>query len=214
MAPRGILVSFDGPGGAGKTTVVSHLTALLTVQGWPVHATAEPSDGPIGRLARDLVDAGEAEGWELACLFAADRYEHLRTEVRPHLADGRIVLCDRYLASGLVVQRMDGIDLPFLAAVNRHVDPPDLAVILTARPGVINRRIARRGAHNRYQYGPNAAAASLAYYAEAEAHLYELGVNVAQIDTTDTPPEQIAETLVAAIGRMRGTDPSLIGATR
>src|SRR6266480_2672854 len=62
---------------------------------------------------------------------------------------GRIVLCDRYLASGLVVQRADGLDLAFLAGVNAHADPPDLAVILTADPDIIARRIAERGVHNR-----------------------------------------------------------------
>jgi len=53
-------------------------------------------------LARDLVPT--ASGATLACLFAADRYHHLDTEIRPHRDAGRIVLCDRYLASGLVVQ--------------------------------------------------------------------------------------------------------------
>jgi dTMP kinase len=210
MPPRGILVSIDGPGGAGKTTVISHLAAQLAARGTPIHTTAEPSAGPIGQLARSMVP--DAEGWELACLFAADRYEHLRTEIRPRIQTGHVVVCDRYLASGLVVQRMDGIDLPFLTAINRHVDLPDLAVILTARPAVINRRVARRGAHNRYQIGPNAAAAELAYYAEAAAHLHAEGVHLAQIDTTDTPPEQIAATLADAITRLRESAPRLQGA--
>lgn len=211
MPPRGILVSIDGPGGAGKTTVTSHLAALLTGRGIPIHTTAEPSSGPIGHLARSLVP--EAAGWELACLFAADRYQHLRTEIRPHIHAGHVVVCDRYLASGLVVQRMDGVDLPFLTAINRHVDPPDLAVILTARPAVINQRVARRGARNRYQIGPNNATAELAYYAEAAAHLHAEGVHLAQIDTTDTTPEQIASALAEAVGQLRESTPRLQGAT-
>lgn len=208
--PQGILVSLDGPGGAGKTTTIEHLARFLRTAGLPVHRTAEPSAGAIGHLARQLVDS--AAGEVLACLFAADRYEHLAGEIRPRLQAGDVVLCDRYLASGLVVQRMDGIDLPFLVSVNRYADPPDLAVILTARPAVLGRRVMRRGAHNRYQIGPNAAAAELAYYAEAAAHLHQAGVHVAQIDTTDTPPEVVASTIAAAIGRLNGGTSTMIGA--
>jgi dTMP kinase len=208
--PRGILVSFDGPGGAGKTTVINHLAALLATRGTPIHTTAEPSNGPIGQLARALVQ--KAEGWELACLFAADRYEHLRTEILPLIHTGHVVLCDRYLASGLVVQRMDGIDLPYLTAINRYVEQPDLAVILTARPAVIQRRVARRGAHNRYQTGPNAAAAELAYYAEAADYLHAEGMSVTQIDTTDIEPAQVAAALADAIDRIREDTLTLEGA--
>ena len=106
----------------------------------PTHLNyAAPRPGPVpdgGRAATGwmfviLILAG------LACLFAADRYHQLDTEIRPRRAAGRIVLCDRYLASGLVVQRADGLDLAFLAGVNQLADPPDLAVILVADPGTI-----------------------------------------------------------------------------
>ena len=208
--PEGILVSLDGPGGAGKTTTLDHLVRVLTVAGLPVYRTAEPSTGPIGVLARSLVES--ADGETLACLFAADRYHHLAHEIRPRRAAGDIVLCDRYLASGLVVQRMDGLDLPFLASINRYTDPPDLAVILTARPAVLGQRVRRRGAHNRYQIGPNAAAAELAYYAEAAAHLEQAGAHVAQIDTTDTPSEVVTATIAEAISTLSGGTPPMIGA--
>jgi hypothetical protein len=72
--------------------------------------------------------------------------------------------------------------------------------------------VLRRGAHNRYQLGPNAAAAELAYYAEAAAHLRQVGVQVAQIDTTDTPPEVVAATIASAISDLTGGLPPMIGA--
>ena len=205
MPQRGLLVSIDGPGGVGKTTVTAHLASRLAAHGLTVHATVEPSDGPIGKLARALVDAADgADGYELACLYTADRYQHLRAEIRPRVAAGQVVVCDRYIASGLVVQRLDGIGLPYLAAINQHADRPDLAVILTAEPTVITERVARRGAHNRYQVGPGAAATELAYYAEAAAHLHARGVRLLQIDTTDTPAEQIADTLADTIEAATG----------
>jgi dTMP kinase len=197
----GLLVSIDGPGGVGKTTTIGHLTTMLTDAGLPVHRTAQPSTGPIGALARHLVPT--AGGAALACLFAADRYHQLDTEIRPHRAAGRIVLCDRYLASGLVVQRADGLDLAFLAGVNAHADPPDLAVILTAAPDTIARRLAARGTHNRYQGGPALAAAEIAHYREAAAHLKHLGVSVLCIDTTHSPADRVAVRIAAAIPDLR-----------
>ncbi len=208
----GLLISVDGPGGVGKTTTIERLTTILTDAGLPVHRTAQPSASPIGALARDLVPT--ACGATLACLFAADRYHHLDTEIRPRRDSGHIVLCDRYLASGLVVQRADGLDLAFLAGINGHADPPDLAVILTADPDTIARRIAARGAHNRYQGSPALAAAELAHYRDAAAHLEHLGVAVLGIDTGHTPPDRVAVRIAAAIPdvrRPRPVTPALAG---
>src|SRR6266498_3781810 len=83
----GLLVTIDGPGGVGKTTTIGHLAAILTHAGLPVHRTAQPSTGPIGALVRDLVPT--AGGAALACLFAADRYHQLDTEIRPHAMTAR-----------------------------------------------------------------------------------------------------------------------------
>src|SRR6266498_3534661 len=205
----GLLVSIDGPGGVGKSATIEHLAGLLDRAGLSVHRTAQPSTGPIGALARDLVPA--ACGAALACLFAADRYHHLDTEIRPHRDAGRIVLCDRYLASGLVVQRADGLDLAFLAGVNAHADLPELAVILTATSDIIARRVAGRGAHNRYQGGSDRAAAEIAHYREAAAHLEQLGVSVLCIDTTHTPPDRVAVRIAAAIPNLRRATPAATG---
>ena len=193
----GVLVSIDGPGGVGKTTTVEHLTAILRRAGLRVHRTAQPSAGPIGALAANLVPT--AGGAALACLFAADRYHQLDTEIRPHRDGGEIVLCDRYLASGLVVQRADGLDLAFLAGINQRTDPPDLAVILTADPTAIAKRLAERGVHNRYQGSPMLAAAELTNYRNAGAHLERLGVSVLFIDTTYLSPDRVAVRVAAAI---------------
>jgi dTMP kinase len=53
---QGLFVSIDGPGGAGKTTIVQHLAQLLVSQGEHVHVTTEPSRGPIGVLACELTE--------------------------------------------------------------------------------------------------------------------------------------------------------------
>lgn len=87
----------------------------------------------------------------MACLVAADRYHHLITDIRPRLAAGAIVICDRYVASSYVLQRMDGVSLEFIDAINDGADVPDLAVILTAAPEVAADRIYRRGSYGRFE---------------------------------------------------------------
>ncbi|MDX3853558.1 hypothetical protein [Streptomyces sp. AK02-01A] len=102
---RGMFVSFDGPSGAGKSTIVHHLAQMLVVAGERVHVTAEPSTGPIGNLCRELTET--VTGHALACLYAADRYHHVETEIRPHTTAGQTVISDRYLPSALVMQRSE-----------------------------------------------------------------------------------------------------------
>jgi dTMP kinase len=132
---RGLFVSIDGPSGAGKSTIVQHLAQLLVAEGEDVYVTAEPSDGPIGVLARELTES--VTGYALACLYAADRYYHVVAEIEPNLRASRTVISDRFIPSGLVMQRFDGIDLQFLWQLNAEVGRPDLAVILEADADVI-----------------------------------------------------------------------------
>lgn len=100
---NGLFVSIDGPSGVGKTTTVHALAQLLRNDGRAVHVTAEPSGGPIGKLARELTE--KIQGASLACLYAADRYHHLTSEVLPHVGMGEIVITDRYIPSALVMQQ-------------------------------------------------------------------------------------------------------------
>jgi dTMP kinase len=84
---RGMFISIDGPSGAGKSTIVRHLAQMLVAAGENVHLTAEPSNGPIGVMCRELTES--LTGHALACLSAADRYHHLQTDIRPHIHSRR-----------------------------------------------------------------------------------------------------------------------------
>ncbi|WP_030105539.1 dTMP kinase, partial [Actinoalloteichus caeruleus] len=148
---RGVFVTLDGMGGAGKSTTTRHLNEHLAAQGYTVHVTTEPSHAELGAIARHGTDTYSRHA--LACLVAADRYHHLATEIRPNLAAGRIVLCDRYVASSFVLQRMDRVPIEFVEALNAAADIPDLAVILIADATVTAGRIERRGSHSRFESG-------------------------------------------------------------
>ncbi len=187
---RSLFVTVDGPSGAGKSTTVAHLARLLTSAGEQVHTTAEPSTGPIGQLARDLTET--VTGPALACLYAADRYQHLDTEIRPRLEAGELVLCDRYVPSGLVMQRFDGVDPAFLWDVNEPADRPDLAVIIEADPAVIAARLSDRGPHNRFQQAPSSAHAEAHFYRQACQRLTHAGYDVLRVDVGDRTPDQVA----------------------
>jgi dTMP kinase len=187
---RGVFVSIDGPSGAGKSTIVHHLAQLLVAAGEEVHVTAEPSNGPIGLLCRELTET--TTGHALACLYAADRYHHLEAEVRPNTTAGRVVISDRYIPSALVMQRFDGIDPAFLWQLNAEADRPDLAVILEADPEVIAERLHERGPHNRFQLSPGSSHAEVHFYRQATDRLIQAGFDVLRVDCNEGPPEHSA----------------------
>jgi dTMP kinase len=194
---RGLFVSVDGPSGAGKTTIVRHLAQMLIAQGEQVHATAEPSSGPLGKLALEVTET--VTGHALACLYAADRYHHFEEEIRPLAASGHIVISDRYVASGLVIQRFDHLDPVFLWQLNEEVEVPDLTVILEADPDVIAERLEARGSHNRFQRTPGSSRSEASYYKDAKEHLIAAGFNVLTVDCTNRPAEQSAAIIVSEL---------------
>lgn len=187
---RGVFISVDGPSGAGKSTIVHHLAQLLIAAGEDVHVTAEPSNGPIGALCLELTET--VTGHALACLYTADRYHHVDTEIKPHLEAGRTVISDRYIPSGLVMQRFDGIDPAFLWYLNAEARRPDLAVILEADPEVTAERLAERGPHNRFQQLPGSSHAEVHFYRQATERLVQAGFDVLRVDCNQRPAEQAA----------------------
>lgn len=102
----GLLVSFEGGDGAGKTTQ-SELVGAWLRETWQreVVTTREPGGTPLGRTLRDLVLHGDhVDARTEALLYATDRAHHVAEVIRPALARGAVVLTDRYLDSSLAYQ--------------------------------------------------------------------------------------------------------------
>jgi dTMP kinase len=147
---RGLFVAIEGPSGIGKSTVAGLVKETLLAQGIATISTTEPSPTPLGDYVRK--STFELRNVALACLVAADRYQHLETEVYPALERGDVVICDRYVASSLVLQCMDGVDESFVLAMNRYARMPDLTVFLFGDMARNRKRAVRRGTYSRFHH--------------------------------------------------------------
>jgi dTMP kinase len=186
----GILVSIDGPGGSGKSTVAAITAEILIGHGLTVHETTEPSRTPLGKLIRTGTD--EYRGMALACLVAGDRHHHLAAEIRPALTAGQVVLCDRYVPSSLVLQRMDGIGWDIIRQLNDGADHPGLAVILNAAPEVIAARLNARGGHSRFERQPGSSHTESRLYHDTAERLAKEGWPVCVVDVTTRTAREAA----------------------
>ena len=156
---RGRFIVLEGIDGAGTTTQLNVLRDHYRRTGRKAFFTHEPSDGPVGMLIRlalqkrlvganfDLHDPGEPrpiaadfDAQALALLFAADRADHVATQVLPNLEAGRDVICDRYLLSTLAYQGQNA-DLEWLIEINRPAIIPDLTLFLDVPPAEAEERM-------------------------------------------------------------------------
>jgi dTMP kinase len=140
----GRFIVLEGIDGAGTTTQTARLVERLRAEApkTPVRATREPSDGPIGSLVRQVLTGrivspgGRAPGWTtMALLFAADRMDHVESEIEPILSQGGVVVSDRYDASSLAYQsvssgRGGAQAVGWIRELNKHALRPDLTIVI------------------------------------------------------------------------------------
>lgn len=148
---RGCFITFEGPDGSGKTTQIGRLAARLEAKGIPVVVTREPGGSPGANAIRHIVLSGAAEGLGVeteALLFAAARYDHVRTVILPALRSGKVVLCDRFLDSTRAYQgSVPGLDKAFLdelEAATTAEAQPNLTIILDLPIDISMQRLAER----------------------------------------------------------------------
>jgi len=133
----GRFITLEGSEGAGKTTQLAALQALLSSKKIPVMATREPGGTPVAEAVREILLNPKHRGMhcqaELLLVFAA-RAQHLQEKIIPALKRGQWVLCDRFTDATYAYQGAGrGIDLEPIAALEQWVQEdlrPDLTVVL------------------------------------------------------------------------------------
>lgn len=213
MSVAGRLITLEGIDGAGITTQARRLVAWLEAQGRTARYVKEPSAGPFGVLLRQVLAGtlrrrranGSEEPFDeatLALAFAADRLDHLATEIEPALAAGSVVVCDRYILSSLAYQGRV-LDLDWIEALNARCRRPDLTLYLDVPVEVSLARIAAAGrTHERYEQATTLAEVR-AGFTRGIVRLRQAGQRIVVIDATaavDTVERAIRAAVQEALG--------------
>lgn len=136
-----MFITLEGIEGSGKTTQISHIVDFFKAKGKTAVPTREPGGTAIGRRIRSILL--DPESTDLApeaelLLYTADRVQHIKTVIQPHLDAGDIIVCDRYFDATLSYQgyarRLDIEMIQELHRIACHGLMPDLTLLLDLEP--------------------------------------------------------------------------------
>jgi dTMP kinase len=201
---NGLFVAFEGVEGSGKGTQIRLAKEWLESQGVGVLVTREPGGTPVGEELRRMLlahDTGHIEPKTEALLFAAARAQHVSSVIRPSLAEGKVVICDRYIDSSVAYQgwarglgEQDVLTLNVWATQGLF---PDLVLLLHLEPEAGLLRSLEEPDRIEMEGQDFHAKVSDAYLRIAEEHPERFVV----VDADQTP-EKVHEQVVEALGRV------------
>lgn len=152
----GALITFEGIEGSGKSTQLELFAEYLVQKGYSVVKTREPGGTIVGNALRViLLDPTHAKMTPMTELFVilASRAEHIAQLIKPAIADGKIVLCDRFYHATLAYQGYGrGLNRTFIEDLSRsvtHTIAPQITFLLDVKVSTAMARLARRGSKNR-----------------------------------------------------------------
>lgn len=195
-----MFVVLEGGEGAGKTTLAQALRQRLEDEGYFVTLTREPGGTAVGEEVRQLLHL-ELTPWAETFAFLTARAQLVAEVIRPALADGQVVICDRFAASTFAYQGFArGLDIWQLRAANAIATgnlEPDLTLYLDLPPEV--GLVRKRGEEEAIRTGLE----GLEFHQLVRAGYLELASQAAPgewatLDATQ-PPEQVAEQAWAAL---------------
>jgi dTMP kinase len=189
----GELIALEGPKAAGKTRLLTAVAALLPRDSQLV-LTKEPTP------AFDLRREQHLHGLALAEAIAADRAQHVAEVIGPALAEGRMVICDRYILSSYVFHVPDGVPAAVVAELNREFPAPALNLVLEVPADELRRRHSQRPGTTRLQ-SEDPADESVAYRFYAELMEHENVPSRFVDNSTMTDHHKLAAWLVAHCSR-------------
>ncbi|HVE90207.1 MAG TPA: dTMP kinase [Burkholderiaceae bacterium] len=158
MTERGRFITFEGIDGSGKSTHLAAVVHSLRTRNVTTVLTREPGGTPLGESLRELIlNQPMTRETETMLMFAA-RAEHLAMIIRPALAAGQWVLCDRFTDATYAYQAGGrGIDERAVAELEHWVHPdlqPDLTILFDVAPEVAARRLAQARCADRFEAEP------------------------------------------------------------
>ena len=163
MSGKGIFISFEGIDGAGKSSHIDTLAAALHAAGREVTLTREPGGTPLAEKLRTLLLNDAMDPLTEALLMFAARRDHLQQVIEPALAQGRVVLCDRFTDATFAYQGAGrGFDLAVLGQLERWVQAlpeggirqPDLTLWFDLPPEVAAQRLAGARLPDKFESQP------------------------------------------------------------
>ena len=148
---RGSLIAFEGLDQSGKQTQAGALHDALAAAGRQCELLSFPDyTTAIGtELHRALHGERDYPADVMQLLYVANRHE-LKPRIEQALAEGRVILCDRYAASSIAYGEAQGLDAAWLADIQRFLPPADLTLLLDIAPGTaVERKAAGRDRYER-----------------------------------------------------------------
>ena len=154
----GRFITLEGGEGAGKSSQIQVVEDYLEARGIDVVVTREPGGTPVGQEIRNLLVSGDKDKWSPlseTLLILADRAAHLERVIRPALADGKYVVCDRFfdstrayqgIAGGLGLEIIHNLQQPVLGTTL-----PDVTLLLDIDPEKGLSRAQERGGDLRFE---------------------------------------------------------------
>lgn len=158
MTARGMFLTFEGIDGSGKSTQARLLAEHLRREGRDVVLTREPGGSDGAEEIRNLVLQGDPDRWSAETeilLFTAARRDHLERTIEPALAEGKVVICDRFADSTRMYQGLSRGDLRGLVDQLHNLmirREPDLTLLIDMDPEIgLSRAKGRQGEEERFE---------------------------------------------------------------
>ena len=206
-----MFITFEGPEGSGKTTVIKMIEGALQKFGYSFIITREPGGTAISEDIRNIIldkKNVELDAKAEALLYAASRRQHLVQKIRPALKEGKLVLCDRYIDSSLAYQGVArGLGIDEIISINMFATDnefPDLTIYFDIPPEVGLERIKKNSNRevNRLDLE------KLAFHEKVRQGFHEIGrkypQRIVMIDATREIPVVFKEVMGIILKKIKG----------